>query len=258
MAQGLGSIPGTARLYRTRSSLRARSRIVERDAAGYVRWQTPVGACWAPDKDDSLFTVLAELELDLYEVAGLGSCRDAVVLDGGAHLGLYTRKALETGARLVVAIEPGARQMGSIQRNFGPEIAAGRVLPYEKGLWDAEGRLVLHANDDTASSSLTFAGPGDASTVAVTTIDRLVAELNLPRVDLIKLDIEGSEQQALAGARETLARFKPRLVIAGYHRSDDPERIPRLVRAANPGYRFEWHRCRLDLEFTRPLAMFFY
>lgn len=258
LAQGLASIPTTTRLYRTCAWLRATSHVVQRDAAGYVRWQTPVGTYWAPDKDDSIFMVLAELEQDPYELAALGRCRNAVVLDCGAHLGLYTRKALEAGARLVVAIDPGAKQMACIRRNFSAEIAAGRVVPSEKGLWDSEGRLVLHSNADTAVASLMFVGPGDSSTVPVTTIDRMTAELKLPRVDLIKMDIEGAEQQALAGARDTLARFKPRLAIAGYHRPDDPQRIPLLVRAANPGYRMEYRRCRLDLEATQPLTMFFY
>jgi hypothetical protein len=77
----------------------------------------------------------------------------------------------------------------------------------------------------------------------LTPIDRVVAELKLERVDYIKMDIEGAEQKALEGARETLARFHPRLSIAAYHVPTDPVRIPEIVRSAWAGYRTECGPC---------------
>jgi FkbM family methyltransferase len=53
--------------------------------------------------------------------------------------------------------------------------------------------------------------------VLLTTIDKIVDELHLPRVDLIKMDIEGAEVKALAGARNTLSRFHPRMSTAAEH-----------------------------------------
>ena len=44
-------------------------------------------------------------------------------------------------------------------------------------------------------------------------------------------------RHALAGARETLARWSPRLALCTYHLPDDPEVIRREVFSANPGYR---------------------
>jgi FkbM family methyltransferase len=38
-------------------------------------------------------------------------------------------------------------------------------------------------------------------------------ELNLPRLDFIKIDIEGMEMEALAGARETIRKYRPILLI---------------------------------------------
>ena len=63
--------------------------------------------------------------------------------------------------------------------------------------------------------------------VLLTTIDKIVEELQLERVDFIKMDIEGAERKALAGARNTLAERKPRLALAGYHLEDDQTKIPR-------------------------------
>lgn len=60
----------------------------------------------------------------------------------------------------------------------------------------------------------------------LTTIDRIVDELHLQRVDLIKMDIEGSEKPALQGAARTIRRFNPRLTIATEHNADDYKAIP--------------------------------
>ena len=51
-------------------------------------------------------------------------------------------------------------------------------------------------------------------------IDGYVRDNNL-RVGVIKMDIEGGEGAALDGARETTARFRPRLRISAHHRPDD-------------------------------------
>jgi FkbM family methyltransferase len=52
-----------------------------------------------------------------------------------------------------------------------------------------------------------------AEPVAVTTLDALVAALDLSRVDFIKADIEGYEGALIAGARSTLQRFHPVLLL---------------------------------------------
>ena len=67
-------------------------------------------------------------------------------------------------------------------------------------------------------------------------LDDMADELKLGRVDFIKMDIEGAERHALAGARRLLAVHKPRLAICIYHAPDDPQVVPRLVREANGTY----------------------
>ena len=68
------------------------------------------------------------------------------------------------------------------------------------------------------------------------TIDAVVAELGLPSVDFIKMDIEGAERNALRGARRVLKEFGPKMAVSIYHREDDPEVIPEVVLGARPGY----------------------
>jgi hypothetical protein len=72
----------------------------------------------------------------------------------------------------------------------------------------------------------------------MTTIDQIVRRDNIPRIDLIKMDIEGSELSALRGATSTIRRCRPKLAISLYHRSEDFFAIPSWIDSLDLGYRF--------------------
>ena len=44
-------------------------------------------------------------------------------------------------------------------------------------------------------------------------VDQLVRELNIPHVDFVKIDVEGAELDVLAGAEETINRFRPKVLM---------------------------------------------
>ncbi|MDR2260412.1 MAG: FkbM family methyltransferase [Azoarcus sp.] len=58
------------------------------------------------------------------------------------------------------------------------------------------------------------------------------------RPNLIKMDIEGAEPEALMGAKNMIARHRPHLAICLYHRLDHLWRIPLMIHEWNLGYRF--------------------
>jgi FkbM family methyltransferase len=255
----LGQEPG-----QTETRIAASSRRVRTDLDGYELWNTPKGDFWIPPENGEKFPwLLSNIER---HIDRLGPCQvraEDIVFDCGAHVGLFTREALSSGAKLVVAIEPMPENLECLKRNFAEEIGAGRVIVFPKGVWDREEILSFKiAPRFSASDRVVLDLPRDAKVqrVPVTTIDRLVAELGLKRVDFIKLHVEGSEQQALMGARETLAGFRPRLAIAANHRDDDAERIPELVRAAWPGYQMKCGDCYLNRErlLILPEILFFF
>jgi FkbM family methyltransferase len=70
------------------------------------------------------------------------------------------------------------------------------------------------------------------------TIDGLVSSNAIKRIDLIKLDIEGSELSALQGGEQSLRRWRPRLAISLYHRPEDLFSIPLWLNSLQCGYRF--------------------
>jgi FkbM family methyltransferase len=57
--------------------------------------------------------------------------------------------------------------------------------------------------------------------VPLRSLDAMVDDGSLPRVDFLKLDVEGSELEALEGAKRSIARFRPKLAVSAYHRWED-------------------------------------
>jgi FkbM family methyltransferase len=216
------------------------SRLLEKDPAGFHLWQTPKGRFWMPAGSDyAVFWDLGEQEMNIYGQDGFGVRAGDVVLDCGANVGVYTRTALDAGARLVVAIEPAPENLECLRRNYAGEVRAGRVIIYPKGVWDKDDFLTLTVNPDSSPADSVVLEPDKSRqgpVVPLTTIDRLVAELKLDRVDYIKMDIEGAEKNALLGAQATLAKYHPRMALSAYHLPGDPVKIPELVRKGWAGY----------------------
>jgi hypothetical protein len=57
-------------------------------------------------------------------------------------------------------------------------------------------------------------------------------------VSFIKMDVEGSESNALLGAEEIIKNLKPKLAISVYHKDDDLAKIPLLIHEIVPEYKF--------------------
>lgn len=85
------------------------------------------------------------------------------------------------------------------------------------------------------NSAVTAAGreiPADA-------LDHLV---HGDAISFMKLDVEGSEYEALLGAAETIRRCRPRILLSAYHLSRDLFALPQLIESIAPDYRFYLRR----------------
>jgi len=87
---------------------------------------------------------------------------------------------------------------------------------------------------DTAEISPSFCFEDNFDT---TSLDDYVAQKNVQHVDYIKMDIEGSEVNALYGCSMVIRDFKPRLAISTYHKPDDLWKIPEIIKNLNPEYK---------------------
>ncbi len=203
-----------------------------------VLWETPLGRFWGSEKDgrELDLLMLEQAGGDIYEQRAVTVQDGDTVIDVGAHLGTFTRIALQHGARQVIAVEPDPVNAACLARSFASEIANGRVQLVTAAAWHSEGSLTFEVGSASQTGHVAASPNGRGISVRAVTLDTMVEELKLDRVDFIKMDIEGAERHALAGARRLLAAHKPRLAICIYHAPDDPDVVPRVVRDANNTY----------------------
>ena len=88
----------------------------------------------------------------------------------------------------------------------------------------------------TVSSALGAGGAGVR--VACNRIDDIVADLGGSAPTFVKMDVEGAELGALAGAAGLIEAHAPMLALSAYHRQDHLWRVLLTVAAIQPAYRF--------------------
>ncbi len=113
------------------------------------------------------------------------------------------------------------------------------VIPLRLAAWRESALLSLSkASEEEIASFLSKVQVGENGHTLAVSVDSLVESLSLPRLDWIKIDIEGAEVEALKGAMKTLSRYKPTLWIE-FH--DTLEELKRLLAEAHYEIRGEVH-----------------
>ncbi len=136
------------------------------------------------------------------------------VLDGGAYLGwlsLQAARAAGPQAR-IVAVEPHPVSAGLVEQNVAANGFAERVDVVRAALGSAVGRASFHLSGGGDTSSLANR-VGDVETIEVEVVtgDALLGDDAV--LDVIKLDLEGGELEALRGLERTIARSRERLTL---------------------------------------------
>lgn len=153
---------------------------------------------------------------------------DEFFLDAGAYNGDTILRFLSlTGGKYskIVGIEPDTRSFRKAEKNLsGKE----RIKLYNTLLSDKEGKALFSSGKGRGNSN-----NENGEERETTTIDNLLKD-EIPT--LMKFDIEGEEEKALEGARRTIGKYKPRLILSVYHRIDDFWRLIAKVKELNAGY----------------------
>jgi FkbM family methyltransferase len=134
------------------------------------------------------------------------------VWDIGANVGLYTLPSARAvgPSGHVVAFEPMPRNLGFLRRHLTLN-GLDDVLVCDVAVSDATGALRMAEGD---SPSEFHADGGGSIEVKAVTLDDWLAESGAPPPDLVKIDVEGSDDAVLRGGARTFATYRPSIYLA--------------------------------------------
>lgn len=203
------------------------------------------GFCYCPSPGDGIGRALYWRGIHEWEAASirpfLALARAAGhFLDIGANTGVYTLMATAVNPRLTaVAYEPVPRIHARLQKNVEINGLGDRCTVRGVAVANGARRARLHVPGVPlpSSSSLLEQGyhgkAGELVEVDVVTVDAEQEER--PRVDLVKIDVEGFEDQVIEGMAKTLAADRP-VVLCECNPDGPYQAVERLMRSH--GYRF--------------------
>jgi len=174
---------------------------------------------WWIARDDAISNSLFSGTFELSARAFLKSYLrpGMTMLDVGAHCGLYTMTAaLMVGPQgRVVAFEPSDRERRRLLTHLRLNgITTVTVVPIAAGAADGEVELFVVEGQETGCNSLRRP-PGErvrVISVPICRLDTWIERHAIGRIDVIKMDIEGGERDALRGAEALFTRDRPILL----------------------------------------------
>ena len=162
----------------------------------------------------------------------IGPLKEEVFIDGGAYTGdtivsLYRERG--KCWRKIYAWEPDEENRRILEKRC---VCGGykdvEIIPF--ALWNEKTELKFWGKRRDRSC----VHENGTEVVPVDTIDHVCSS---DKVTFIKMDIEGSELEALRGAADVIRRDKPKLAISIYHKPKDYFEIPFYVKELVPEYR---------------------
>lgn len=212
----------------------------------YNGWHVPTGVFGKP-----FFDAMTRDGLSKHCEKHVEACLNAlpthrrnVAVDGGAYVGIWSAHLVRHFKR-VVAFEPVEVNADLCKRNMEKRVPAGKHFQLEHhALSDSE--RVDFITDIGKPYGARFALPTDEVkpeqllTVATVALD----QYDFGALDLLKLDVEGHEYEALQGAEQTIRRHRPVIMIE--EKLDPAKRASKFL--GKLGWRCIWRR-KYDLMF---------
>ena len=171
---------------------------------------------WGGAGTTSIFAFREKYELELTYL-DLFVSPGMVVVDAGASYGIYTVAASKLVGDLgqILSFEPGVWCFSILKHNIAINHLSN-VLAFRLALSDRAGKARLyHNNGGPIGYSLGKGkgGGGDFEEIFTTTIDKVLVQEGVSKVDFLKLDVEGAEELVLHGAKRLLSRIRPIVVF---------------------------------------------
>lgn len=183
------------------------------------------------------------------------------IIDAGAFEGFYSLFAMQGFDGKILAIEPLKIMRDSLERSLS---LAGNdsfeIITKALGRECGHCAIVLDQSHacNSKTNNMELVDKNNSLSVEQTTIDKLISDYNLYGNGIIKMDIEGSEMDALKGAEKTIKELKPQLAIAIYHGYENAKECARILQSLRDDYQIEYRGMYAWYYPLRPYLMFAY
>lgn len=162
------------------------------------------------------------------------------VFDIGANIGLFSIiSAKQTGPLgKVFSFEPILETRKILEKNYrSNNLNNFTILPLALGEKNEDVFFLVNQQVLGDSRKILTNESDNIEQVKQKTLDSIILNEKITKVDFIKADIEGMERFFLQGAKETIKKFKPKMAICIYHLKDDPEVIEKIILEYEPNYK---------------------
>ena len=172
--------------------------------------------------------------------------KKGVFIDVGANLGKYTimvgKKLKENGT--VISIEPEKQNIKLLNENIKIN-GLKNVIVIEKACSNKNGKSTLYLEGTT------FGGTSHSLEkhkhhvgeiiVDIETLDSIISKLKFKRVNLVKIDVEGSELEVLHGAEKIITKYHPKIICESFDKESE-EKITNFLK------KFKYQVKRIDTQ----------
>jgi FkbM family methyltransferase len=160
---------------------------------------------------------------------------NSIIIDGGANIGFHSIQFAKLANQgKVYCFEPQPLIFNVLSTNILINGATDIVKQFRLGLGDKEENLKMTPLSEQFFSencinyggrALTNSDEGEEE-VQLTNID----SLNLPKLDLIKLDVQGFELKTLLGGKDTISTYHPIIFVENYLNLEDDKKVIKLLK----------------------------
>lgn len=198
---------------------------IHRNVSTRVTWQGPAGPLTATVSDLSELKIIREIFFG-EEYLAPGGHDPEVIVDLGSNAGFSVLffKSVYPGAR-IVAVEPNPDTFRRLRLNTAH---LENVDIVQAAVTDHEGEATLYSGNESWAAALS-ASPDrrTATVIPAVTLEGIVGRLGLPKIDLLKMDIEGAEDAVLRASVSVLQNTQT--VIFEYHQEHHSDTLWTLL-----------------------------
>ncbi len=180
--------------------------------------------------------------------------KNSDILDVGGYIGDSIQVFNKYTNNKIVTFEASKINYDLLSKSIEINKLENKVIPVKVALSNKKGTQKFYYSD--SSSAFTEHPVSETlseEVVETITLDEYMKDKNY-KIGLIKIDIEGAEQLFLQGAKETIAKHKPIMLVSIYHNVSDFYNIKPIIESWNLGYKFKIHK-PIDHSISREILL---